>query len=477
MGGWPRRRWPRREAPELSSRCHLPIFCVPVQELRTSLEKQRAQNSRLSVALEDEQTAKDNLRKELQIESSRCEALLAQERGRLSELRRGLQAEQGRTRELSEALQHERLLTEQLSRRTQACAHPAAPASPALLQQLQDEKARGAELQAALEEAQQHTAQARELEAEARARCEELRREKEVSATPRSPEQAPPSGDQGREGDSPAWLQAEVEQLQSRLAEQGGRKDSRRRAGTRQSRADADPWRKWQRDKEKLVRAAPADAARGPSSSMAGATPAGARSGLAFQFRRQHRRLVPRGFGVSRSRPPLGSSAWRGRGVPAVHTSFIRGSLFGFCKKAAGTSEGIAPTVHCCGSVVARTVRPCFRSSFISFIDVLQLSDDRLSTSLDKFIPQYFVIFDAVVNGIIFLVPFSSRSLLVRSSQSTCMSSPCSATQRHFIGSSIFVGFFGISHARHPVVCRMRGSASSFSVCCLYFLFLPDRPG
>ncbi|XP_023381589.1 pericentrin isoform X6 [Pteropus vampyrus] len=221
-------------------------------ELRSSLEKQRAQNSRLSVALEDEQTAKDNLRKELQIESSRCEALLAQERGRLSELRRGLQAEQGRTRELSEALQHERLLTEQLSRRTQACAHPAAPASPALLQQLQDEKARGAELQAALEEAQQHTAQARELEAEARARCEELRREKEVSATPRSPEQAPPSGDQGREGDSPAWLQAEVEQLQSRLAEQGGRKDSRRRAGTRQSRADADPWRKWQRDKEKL---------------------------------------------------------------------------------------------------------------------------------------------------------------------------------------------------------------------------------
>nr|KAF6394481.1 hypothetical protein HJG63_010435 [Rousettus aegyptiacus] len=148
-------------------------------ELRTSLEKQRAQNSRLSVALEDERTAKDNLRKELQIEASRCEALLAQERGRLSELRRGLQAEQGHARELAEALRHERLLTEQLSRRTQACAHPEAPASPALLQQLQDEKARGAELQAALEEAQQRAARARELEAEARARCEELRREKE----------------------------------------------------------------------------------------------------------------------------------------------------------------------------------------------------------------------------------------------------------------------------------------------------------
>ncbi|XP_036093966.1 pericentrin isoform X3 [Rousettus aegyptiacus] len=221
-------------------------------ELRTSLEKQRAQNSRLSVALEDERTAKDNLRKELQIEASRCEALLAQERGRLSELRRGLQAEQGHARELAEALRHERLLTEQLSRRTQACAHPEAPASPALLQQLQDEKARGAELQAALEEAQQRAARARELEAEARARCEELRREKEVSATPRSPVPAPPSCAQGREGDSPAWLQAEVEQSQSRLAAQGGRKDSRRRAGTRQSRADADQCPRWRRDKEKL---------------------------------------------------------------------------------------------------------------------------------------------------------------------------------------------------------------------------------
>lgn len=258
-------RWaPAGSPPGLSSRCHLPIPRVPVQELRTSLEKQRAQNSRLSVALEDERTAKDNLRKELQIEASRCEALLAQERGRLSELRRGLQAEQGHARELAEALRHERLLTEQLSCRTQACAHPEAPASPALLQQLQDEKARGAELQAALEEAQQRAARARELEAEARARCEELRREKEVSATPRSPVPAPPSCAQGREGDSPAWLQAEVEQSQSRLAAQGGRKDSRRRAGTRQSRADADQCPRWRRDKEKLVRAAAAGAARRP---------------------------------------------------------------------------------------------------------------------------------------------------------------------------------------------------------------------
>lgn len=322
---WLRCRWaPAGGCPELSSRRRLPISRVPVQELRTSLEKQRAQNSRLSVALEDEQTAKDNLRKELRIEASRCEALLAQERGRLSELRRGLQAEQGRAQELAEALQHERLLTEQLSRRTQACALADAPAPPALLQQLQDEKARGAELQAALQEAQQHAAQARELEAAARARCEELRREQEVSAMPRSPAQAPPSCGQGREGASPARLRAEVEQSQSRLTEQGRHKDTRRRAGTRHSRADADQSRKWQRDKERLVRAAAADTARRPPSRGAGATHAVGRSGPHGSGSASSTAApVLRRCGVGGSRPPLGSSGWCARGAPAAHSRFI----------------------------------------------------------------------------------------------------------------------------------------------------------
>lgn len=126
------------------------------QELRASLEQQRAQNSQLCVALRHEQTAKDNLQKELRIEASRCDALLAQEQGRAAELRRRLEAEQGHALELSEALQHERLLTERLSRRT-----PAPPRKP------KDERARAAELQAAPGEAQPHR--------------EQLKREKEVS--------------------------------------------------------------------------------------------------------------------------------------------------------------------------------------------------------------------------------------------------------------------------------------------------------
>ncbi|XP_070263128.1 pericentrin isoform X5 [Myotis yumanensis] len=152
-----------------------------LEELRISLEKQYAQNNQLCVALKHEQTAKDNLQKELQIESSRCEALLAQERSRLSKLHRNLEAAQGRSQELSEALQHERVLTEQLSRRAQeACAHQETQAHRALLRKLKEETTRVAELQAALEKVQQHAmCTQQQLEAEVQRRCAELEREKE----------------------------------------------------------------------------------------------------------------------------------------------------------------------------------------------------------------------------------------------------------------------------------------------------------
>lgn len=227
------------------------------------MEKQYAENNQLCVALKHEQTAKDNLQKELQIESSRCEALLAQERSRVSKLHRNLETVQGRSLELSEALQHERVLTEQLSRRAQeTCAHQETQVHRALLRKLKDETARVAELQAALEKVQQHAVHTqKQLEAEVQKRCAELEREKEVSARQRSMVQAlrtpkpKLSCDQDREREKPTWLQAELEQLHSRLAEQGF-KDTRRRVETRQSWAHTDKWKKWQRDKEKLVRAA-----------------------------------------------------------------------------------------------------------------------------------------------------------------------------------------------------------------------------
>ena len=187
------------------------------------MEKQCAQSNQLCVALKHEQTAKDNLRKELQIEASRCEALLAQERGHLSELQRSLEAEQGRSRELSEALQHERLLTERLSRRPQ---HK--QAHPALLQKLRGCEARVLELEVALEAARQ-----RALEAEAHVPRQEVEREQEVSAAPRPPVETPP-------------------RARERL-EQPGREDAGTAAQPRPSRADAEEWSRWQRDKETLV--------------------------------------------------------------------------------------------------------------------------------------------------------------------------------------------------------------------------------
>lgn len=191
-----------------------------MQELRASLEKQCAQSNQLCVALKHEQTAKDNLRKELQIEASRCEALLAQERGRLSELQRSLEAEQGRSRELSEALQHERLLTERLSRRPQD-----KQAQPALLQKLRGCEARVLELEVALE-----TARQRALEAEAHVHRQDVEREQEVSAAPRPPVETPPRAwgsleQPGRQDGSAAEAEpsghGEVEQVADRQGDVG----------------------------------------------------------------------------------------------------------------------------------------------------------------------------------------------------------------------------------------------------------------
>ena len=56
---------------------------------------------------------------------------------------------------------------------------------------------------------------------------------------------------------------------------------------------------------------------------------------------------------------------------------------------------------------------------FVSFLpssislNVLQFSVYRSFTSLVKFIPRYFILFDAVINEIVFLICLSDSSLLV----------------------------------------------------------------
>ena len=53
----------------------------------------------------------------------------------------------------------------------------------------------------------------------------------------------------------------------------------------------------------------------------------------------------------------------------------------------------------------------------------------RSFTFLNKFIPKYFIVFDAIVNGIIFFISFSDSLLLVyKNATDFCMLILCPAT-------------------------------------------------
>ena len=45
-----------------------------------------------------------------------------------------------------------------------------------------------------------------------------------------------------------------------------------------------------------------------------------------------------------------------------------------------------------------------FVSSSISFLNILKFSVYKSFTSLVKFIPRYFTLFDAIINGTVFLI-------------------------------------------------------------------------
>uniref|UniRef100_U3J065 Pericentrin n=1 Tax=Anas platyrhynchos platyrhynchos TaxID=8840 RepID=U3J065_ANAPP len=160
-----------------------------LEDLQAALELQSVQNSQLSVSLEHEQMINDNLRKELQIEHSRCEALVSQEQKKVSELQRNLEAEKNRSLELLNSLNHERVLTEQLSMRAKedaSCQHRASLLEQAFIRELQakleEERSRTTELTAILDKTHQKAVHSnRQLEDEVRMRCKETQKEREVS--------------------------------------------------------------------------------------------------------------------------------------------------------------------------------------------------------------------------------------------------------------------------------------------------------
>ena len=62
-----------------------------------------------------------------------------------------------------------------------------------------------------------------------------------------------------------------------------------------------------------------------------------------------------------------------------------------------------------------------FVPSMIFFISILYFSEYRSSASLGRFIPRYFILFDVMVNGIVFLISLSDLLLLVfRNSTDFC---------------------------------------------------------
>jgi hypothetical protein len=84
--------------------------------------------------------------------------------------------------------------------------------------------------------------------------------------------------------------------------------------------------------------------------------------------------------------------------------------------------------------------------SLISLFSGLQFSLKRTLVSFVKFIPRYFIVFEAIVNGIVSLTCFSVYSLLVyRKATDFCMLIlyPATLLKAFMILDSFFIEFLG----------------------------------
>uniref|UniRef100_A0A674IY59 Pericentrin n=1 Tax=Terrapene triunguis TaxID=2587831 RepID=A0A674IY59_9SAUR len=241
-----------------------------LEELQAALELQCIQNNQMSVALEHEKSANDNLRKELQIEHSRCEALLSQERNKLTELQRNLEVEKNHSLELLNALNHERVLTEQLSMRVNedsSCKHKESLLEQTFVQELQaqldEERSRAMELAAIIEKTHQQAIQSkRQLEAEVQMCCEETQKEREVSTKLRATLESLQSQKQEVirsleiQREREAKLKADWEQLQTLFRtmkeQEKSKKEEREKERRQEQRAEFEKRKEWQKDKERL---------------------------------------------------------------------------------------------------------------------------------------------------------------------------------------------------------------------------------
>uniref|UniRef100_A0A8C5Q5F6 Pericentrin/AKAP-450 centrosomal targeting domain-containing protein n=1 Tax=Leptobrachium leishanense TaxID=445787 RepID=A0A8C5Q5F6_9ANUR len=160
-----------------------------IQELSTSLDEQRTQNNKLSAALSQEQSCTNNLRRELQIEQSRFEALLSQEHSKLKQTENELEKVKQHSLSLSNTLTHEKSTVEQLKheharelfKRDQEKQQEHNLALD-LQSQLKEERSRARELVVMVEKTQHQAVSAkRQMESEVQSSREEAQRERELS--------------------------------------------------------------------------------------------------------------------------------------------------------------------------------------------------------------------------------------------------------------------------------------------------------
>ena len=89
-----------------------------------------------------------------------------------------------------------------------------------------------------------------------------------------------------------------------------------------------------------------------------------------------------------------------------------------------------------------------FMSSLVSFTSVLLFSEYKSFVSLGRFIPSYFILFIAVVNGIVSLITLYDLSLLVgRNASDFCalILYPTTLTNSLISSSSFIVTYLGFS--------------------------------
>ncbi|XP_026534840.1 pericentrin isoform X1 [Notechis scutatus] len=151
-----------------------------IEELQAALELQCIQNNQLTVALEHEQSANNNLRKELQIEHSRCEAILTKDQSKLSELQKNLDIEKKQNADLLTALNHERVLTEHLTMRLNDCGSCSKDSLQELQAQLQLERSNSTKLLAIIEKSQQQIFDSKKQIEEMHLHCKDFQEEHDL---------------------------------------------------------------------------------------------------------------------------------------------------------------------------------------------------------------------------------------------------------------------------------------------------------